>query len=119
MDEIWAKDANFDFSNATLYVTVEPCIMCASALYMLGVKHVVFGCKNDKFGGCGSILHINEHKTGTNIGATYTCQSGLYEMEAIEVLRQFYLQENPLAPKPQRKKRRTTTTTTTTTANAD
>lgn len=40
-------------SECTLYVTVEPCIMCASALRQLQVRHVFFGCRNDKFGGCG------------------------------------------------------------------
>ena len=37
----------------TLYVTVEPCLMCASALRQLRVSRVVFGAANDKFGGCG------------------------------------------------------------------
>ena len=40
-------------AECTLYVTVEPCIMCASALRQLHVHRVVFGCGNDKFGGCG------------------------------------------------------------------
>ena len=39
-----------------LFVTVEPCIMCASALQQLGVRRVVFGCRNDRFGGCGTVL---------------------------------------------------------------
>jgi hypothetical protein len=36
-----------------LYVTCEPCIMCASALQQLGCQRVCFGCQNDRFGGCG------------------------------------------------------------------
>jgi len=43
----------------TLYVTVEPCIMCAYAIKLAGVKKVVYGCDNDKFGGNGSIMSIN------------------------------------------------------------
>ena len=43
----------------TLYVTVEPCIMCAQALNLAGVQRVVYGCDNDKFGGAGSILSLN------------------------------------------------------------
>jgi tRNA-specific adenosine deaminase 2 len=43
-----------DFADCTLYVTVEPCIMCASALRQLHVRRVVYGCANDKFGGCGA-----------------------------------------------------------------
>ena len=43
-----------DVAACTLYVTVEPCIMCGSALRQLQVSRVVFGCRNDKFGGCGA-----------------------------------------------------------------
>ena len=39
-----------------LYVTCEPCIMCASALAQLGVASICFGCRNDRFGGCGTVL---------------------------------------------------------------
>lgn len=42
-----------------MYVTVEPCIMCAYALVLAGVEHVVYGCDNDKFGGNGSVLSLN------------------------------------------------------------
>lgn len=45
-----------------LYVTCEPCIMCAGALSLLGFRSVTFGCPNDKFGGNGSILGV--HATG-------------------------------------------------------
>jgi tRNA-specific adenosine deaminase 2 len=44
----------------TLYVTVEPCIMCSSALRQLGIKEVYFGCMNERFGGCGGVLGVNE-----------------------------------------------------------
>jgi len=43
-----------------LYVTVEPCIMCASALRQLGIREVYYGCENGKFGGCGSVLGVNQ-----------------------------------------------------------
>lgn len=41
-------------------MTVEPCIMCASALRQLGIAEVFYGCGNDRFGGCGSVLGVNE-----------------------------------------------------------
>ncbi|KAG7023369.1 tRNA-specific adenosine deaminase 2 [Cucurbita argyrosperma subsp. argyrosperma] len=47
------------FSKCKLYVTCEPCIMCASALSILGIKEVYYGCANDKFGGCGSVLSLH------------------------------------------------------------
>ena len=45
-----------------VYVTCEPCIMCAGALALVRVRRVVFGCRNDRFGGCGSILSVHQAK---------------------------------------------------------
>ena len=50
----------YPLSTTTLYVTVEPCIMCASALRQMGIKQVFYGCANDRFGGCGSVLGVNK-----------------------------------------------------------
>lgn len=50
----------YPLSTTTLYVTVEPCIMCAAALRQLGIKEVFYGCSNDRFGGCGSVLGVNQ-----------------------------------------------------------
>ncbi|KAI9354229.1 cytidine deaminase-like protein [Pilaira anomala] len=47
------------FEKVDLYVTVEPCVMCASALRQVGIRHVYFGCGNEKFGGNGSVFDIN------------------------------------------------------------
>lgn len=51
-----------------LYVTCEPCIMCAGALSLLGIPRVVYGCPNDKFGGCGSIVPVHQQGCGTCCG---------------------------------------------------
>ncbi|KAH9905339.1 hypothetical protein F4778DRAFT_769967 [Xylariomycetidae sp. FL2044] len=42
-----------------LYVTVEPCVMCASLLRQLGISKVYFGAVNDKFGGTGGVFRIH------------------------------------------------------------
>ncbi len=47
--------------------------MCAYAIKLAGVKKVVYGCHNDKFGGNGSILSINTMDEG------YEVQSGLFK----------------------------------------
>lgn len=46
-------------SECVLYVTVEPCVMCASLLRQLGIKKVYFGAVNDKFGGTGGVFKIH------------------------------------------------------------
>ena len=48
------------FQDSTLYVTIEPCIMCASAISQIGIKRAVFGASNDRFGGCGSVLSLHQ-----------------------------------------------------------
>lgn len=57
-----------------LYVTVEPCIMCAAALRFVGIPRVVFGCANERFGGCGSILNIHTDDYSKDI-----CQNSVQE----------------------------------------
>lgn len=45
----------------TLYVTLEPCIMCASALYQLNVRRLVFGASNPRFGGIKSVASNRDY----------------------------------------------------------
>jgi tRNA-specific adenosine deaminase 2 len=52
--------AGKDVEGSELYVTVEPCIMCAEALRVLRVTRVWYGCSNSRFGGNGSILSLHE-----------------------------------------------------------
>ncbi|KAL9645216.1 hypothetical protein ABK040_002417 [Willaertia magna] len=111
IDEIYETMDNqliqedFFFSKCELYVTVEPCIMCAGALSLLQFGKIIFGCKNERFGGCGSVLNIHQHQF-SNQHSSLLCVHGLFEKEAIEILQKFYEQENPLAPNPKPKKKK-------------
>ncbi|CAK9781367.1 cytidine deaminase-like protein [Cutaneotrichosporon oleaginosum] len=89
-------------SAITLYVTVEPCVMCASALRQVGIGRVVYGCGNDRFGGCGSVLDVStSHMLDTN--PAFEAVGGYYREEAIMLLRRFYMSENQNAPNPKKK----------------
>lgn len=46
----------------TLYVTIEPCSMCAGALVLARLGRVCFGAEDVKAGACGSVLNIANHK---------------------------------------------------------
>ena len=93
-------------SASSLYVTVEPCIMCAAALRIIKVSRVVYGCANERFGGCGSILSVHLDPSTSNqtepsaTPDTFCCVSGLYAEKAVELLKDFYKGENPNAPLP-------------------
>ena len=51
IDRMVAADLQAMFSRITVYVNVEPCIMCAAALLKLRVRRIYYGCANEKFGG--------------------------------------------------------------------
>ncbi|RMD40567.1 hypothetical protein DV735_g4559, partial [Chaetothyriales sp. CBS 134920] len=91
-----------------VYVTVEPCIMCASALRQYGIRTVYYGCGNDRFGGNGSVLsvHSDEAKSALALDPPYRSYGGIFRKEAIMLLRRFYIQENENAPNPRAKANR-------------
>lgn len=91
------------FPLTDLYVTVEPCIMCASALRQYRIRNVYYGCGNERFGGTGTVLSIH---SDPGVDQPYRSYGGLYRKEAINLLRRFYLQENGKAPIPRPKKDR-------------
>lgn len=66
--------------------------MCASALRQLGFLKVYYGCGNDRFGGCGSVLSIHSDPVGDQV--PFEAIGGLDADKAVLLLRQFYLREN-------------------------
>ena len=73
---------------------------------MIGIGRVFFGCKNDKFGGCGSLL--NMHRPDALPSAKhrgFSIYGGILEEEAVRLLRSFYDRENCHAPDHKRKRK--------------
>lgn len=87
-----------------VYVNVEPCIMCARLLRHLKVKQVQFGCKNERFGGCGSVLNIHSNESLLDPPLNVFAEQ-LNATRAIALLQAFYSGENPNAPNPKVKTR--------------
>ncbi|KAB1275638.1 tRNA-specific adenosine deaminase 2 [Camelus dromedarius] len=98
------KNSSEVFEHTVLYVTVEPCIMCAAALRLIKIPLVVYGCQNERFGGCGSVLDIASADL-PNTGRPFRCIPGYRAEEAVEMLKTFYKQENPNAPKSKVRKK--------------
>lgn len=102
----WTPDV---LRTTDLYVTVEPCIMCASLLRQFGVRAVYFGAANERFGGTGGVLSIHsdvggEGKVG-DCGDGYKAYGGIYREEAILLLRRFYVQDNEKVPEEKARKK--------------
>lgn len=71
----------------TLYVTLEPCQMCAGAIVQARVKEVVIGAMNPKAGCAGSILNLFTMKQFNHqVQTTY----GVCEAECSQILKQFF-----------------------------
>ncbi|MEO0074784.1 MAG: tRNA adenosine(34) deaminase TadA, partial [candidate division WOR-3 bacterium] len=45
-------------SNTSVYITLEPCVMCTGALILARIKRLIFGAYDTKFGACGSVYNI-------------------------------------------------------------
>lgn len=94
------------FRRCDLYVTCEPCIMCAAALARVGIGRVFYGCKNSRFGGNGSLLNLHhESIVPSKSHKGYPIVTGILEAEGIHLLRSFYERENFHAPDDKRKRK--------------
>jgi len=73
----------------TLYVTLEPCPMCAGAIMQARLGRLVYGAADPKAGGCGSVLNI----TGcSQLNHRVEIRSGVLAEECGEILRDFFRQ---------------------------
>jgi tRNA(adenine34) deaminase len=72
---------NYRLVSCTLYVTLEPCVMCAGAILQSRISRLVYGAADPKTGACGSVVdlfaqpRLNHHATVTSgIGAAESAQ---------------------------------------------
>lgn len=78
---------NYRLVNTTLYVTLEPCIMCAGAIIHSRIKRVVYGASDLKTGAAGSFTNILSHE-GINHFAQVT--GGVLAQECSTLLSNFF-----------------------------
>ncbi len=73
----------------TMYVTLEPCAMCAGALVNARVERLVIGARDYKTGACGSILNIVQMQ---NLNHQITVDFGILEDECSNIVKRFFLE---------------------------
>lgn len=84
--EACAALGTWRLDGCTLYVTLEPCPMCAGAIINARIPVVAYGAKEPNFGSCGSVLNLFEERYGHH-PAIY---GGVLADECAAVLRQFF-----------------------------
>jgi tRNA(adenine34) deaminase len=71
----------------TLYVTLEPCVMCAGALVSARIGRVVWGCDDPKAGACVTLYRIGED---SRLNHRFTQTRGVLELECADRLKRFF-----------------------------
>ncbi len=77
----------WQLEGCTLYVTLEPCLMCAAAAQQARLRAIVFGAFDEKAGGCGSVYHIPADE---RLGPPVAVTGGLLAEESRALLRRFF-----------------------------
>ena len=81
------KLGRWRLNDITLYVTIEPCAMCAGAIVLGRIPRVVFGAKDPNGGGCGSVFQILQEPA---LNHRVEIVAGIKEAECRRVLQEFF-----------------------------
>ena len=80
---------NHRLIDATLYVTLEPCLMCVGALIQARIKRLVYATADQRVGALGSVLSVLETK---GINHSFSVTEGPLAQESAQLLKTFFLQ---------------------------
>ncbi len=78
---------NYRLTGCTLYVTLEPCAMCAGAMIHARMDKLVFAADDPKAGACGSVFSVLNHP---KLNHQMWAERGLLAEESAELLRNFF-----------------------------
>jgi len=78
------QHGNYRIPGATLYVTLEPCQMCAGAMIHARIAHVVYGARDERTGAAGSAIDVlgaahNNHRPAITAGVLAAASSALLQ----------------------------------------
>ena len=80
---------NWRLSGATLYVTLEPCPMCAGAILNSRISRIVYGSPDTRFGGCGTTIDVI---TNNALGQKVQVTGGVKAEECLGILKAFFME---------------------------
>jgi tRNA(adenine34) deaminase len=81
------SEKNYRLSDATLYVTLEPCAMCVGAMLHARIRRLVFGAYDEKAGAAGSVLDLCDHR---QMNHRIEVNGGLYADQCAGLLQRFF-----------------------------
>lgn len=78
-----------NLSTCTIYVTVEPCPMCAGALMLCRLKRLVYGTTDSKFGACESLFNVTNNPA---LNHQLDVTAGVLENECRAIMKRFFIE---------------------------
>jgi tRNA(adenine34) deaminase len=87
---------NYRLTNCDLYVTIEPCVMCAGAIIWARLRRVVFGAWEAKAGACGSVVNIVDNRSFNHRAK---CTGGVMESDCLCLIKDFFKTRRGICPK--------------------
>ncbi len=78
---------NYRLPGCELFVTLEPCVMCAGAMMHARLARVVYGASDPKTGACGSVVHLFEQD---KLNHQTSVEGGVMEQECSDLLKIFF-----------------------------
>jgi tRNA(adenine34) deaminase len=78
---------NYRLPDTTLYVTIEPCIMCMGAIIHARIARIVFGASDPKWGAAGSLYTMSEDR---RLNHQPEVISGIYQEKTKQLLKKFF-----------------------------
>lgn len=86
IDKACKKLKNFRLEDCELYVTVEPCLMCAGAIVQSRIKKVYFGTRDEKYGVVSSVANVFSIKANHNV----EFEEGICKAECEQLMKDFF-----------------------------
>lgn len=83
-----SRTGNYRLPGADLYVTLEPCVMCAGAIIHARIARVIFGARDPKGGAAGSVFQLLPTE---RLNHAVAVSAGVMETECATILREFFL----------------------------
>ena len=87
LKEAGEKIGNYRLLESTMYVTLEPCVMCAGAIVHARIAKLVYAVKDDKTGACGSVFNITQ---ADKLNHRVRIEKGILEKECRTLIQDFF-----------------------------